>query len=142
MFGLTSWVLWLHVMGAVIWIGGVLFVVTILRPVMQRALPPPDRRQLLKQVSGRMQRVVHVVIALQIITGTLLAWPYLRGGMAMFRGWWGQALLLKLLFVALMIALYLATPRLLVGAKPRLGNWLHFGLLGLGLVVIFIGTLL
>jgi hypothetical protein len=41
-----------------------------------------------------------------------------------------------------MIALYLATPRLLVGAKPRLGNWLHFGLLGLGLVVIFIGSLL
>lgn len=138
----SSWVLWLHVLGAVIWIGGVAFVVSVLRPALQRALDPPERRGVLKHVASRMQRIINLVIALQVITGLLLAWPFLRGGLPVLQSPWGRTLILKVALVVCMIVIYALTPRLLLAGRQRLGSMLHFGLLGLGLVVIFLGTLL
>lgn len=139
----TTWIQWLHILGAVTWVGGIVFVVIILRPVMQKSMPPQERKELLKSVSGRMQRLMNWVIAVQVLTGALLAWPYLRsGGFALLRSWWGQALIWKVALVLVMIVLYVITPRLLVGRSPKLGSKLHYTLIGLGVTIIFLGNFL
>lgn len=137
-----TWVQWLHILGAVMWIGGIIFVVMILRPVMQRQLEPQERKKLLKQVSGRMQAIMNFVIALQVLTGGVLAWRYLSSSPALMGTYWGHTLVTKLVLVALMIALYVATPRLLVGRGPKLGTVFHYVIIGAGVVVIFLGNVL
>lgn len=64
----------LHLAAAVIWLGGMAFVLIALRPVAIVQLPPPARLKLLAAVMGRFFIAVWVSIGTLLLTGgTMLA---------------------------------------------------------------------
>lgn len=77
-FDLWSLVRFLHVAGAVVWVGGQLTLTLIVRPVTARLLSPEDRRHLVGAFGSRFGRLTSwVLIPLLLATG--LALTYHRG---------------------------------------------------------------
>ena len=64
--------LFLHIAGAIFWMGGMAFVVLALRPALHSALQPPQRLPLMVQVLRRFFIVVAVSIVLLLATGVPL----------------------------------------------------------------------
>lgn len=60
----------LHLVGAITWIGGMTFMLWILRPVVTVQLEPPQRLRLMAGVMGRFFPLVWLSIAVLLITGT------------------------------------------------------------------------
>jgi uncharacterized membrane protein len=60
----------LHLAGAITWIGGMTFMLWILRPVVTSQLQPPQRLPLMAGVMGRFFPLVWLSIAALLITGT------------------------------------------------------------------------
>ena len=72
--------LFLHVMGVVVWVGGMFFAYMALRPVAASVLEPPQRLILWAGVFGKFFPWVWASVALILLTGLhMLA---LIGGMA------------------------------------------------------------
>jgi uncharacterized membrane protein len=69
----------LHVLGAVIWVGGMAFAILALRPAAAETLDPPQRLALMGGVFRRFFRILWHVVPIVMLTG----W-------AMWLGWyWG-----------------------------------------------------
>jgi uncharacterized membrane protein len=69
----------LHVLGAVVWVGGMAFALLVLRPAAHEALEPPQRLALMDGVFRRFFRILWHVVPVVLLTG----W-------AMWLGWyWG-----------------------------------------------------
>jgi uncharacterized membrane protein len=60
----------LHLAGAIVWLGGMSFMLWSLRPVAAAQLQPPLRAPLLANVMGRFFPMVWLSIAVLLITGT------------------------------------------------------------------------
>ncbi len=60
---------WLHVMAAVIWIGGNLILAMVIVPYFKHKLPPVQRIQLLTQIGKRFQPVVWGCVLVLLFTG-------------------------------------------------------------------------
>jgi uncharacterized membrane protein len=60
----------LHLASAITWIGGMTFMLWILRPVVTSQLQPPQRLPLMAGVMGRFFPLVWLSIAALLITGT------------------------------------------------------------------------
>ncbi|EMR12292.1 hypothetical protein MPL1_11083 [Methylophaga lonarensis MPL] len=71
----------LHVLAAVIWVGGMFFAYHCLRPVAATQLPPEHRLPLWSMVFKRFFPWVWVSIAVLLVTGTMMIVGL--GGMAM-----------------------------------------------------------
>lgn len=156
---ISFWTLvkWTHVTGAIIWLGGISFVVTVLRPALARLPEIHLRRHVLARVVERMRRVMNVVVVLQVLTGGYMAWNRIGGASLRFwEGSWGLVLLVKIILASVMIALYVVVPRLLLSSpasktcdelqgpplKQKLGHMLHMVLLVLGFTVVFLAKML
>ncbi|HAG50772.1 MAG: hypothetical protein A2X87_01570 [Deltaproteobacteria bacterium GWC2_42_51] len=68
--------LWLHLIAAVIWIGGMLFLVTVLRPVIMSTKkescgPVQETAELISKIHSRFRTIVGVMIGILIITGLI-----------------------------------------------------------------------
>jgi len=75
MLGLWSVVRFLHVLGAIFWVGGQLTVSALVLPIARRQLAGPERADLLRTVGKRLGLLtVAAFIPLQLATGTALAW--------------------------------------------------------------------
>ncbi len=61
---------WIHLLSVVVAIGGTIFMRFVLMPSAQAALTPELRTELHANLVARWKRVVHVCIALLIITGS------------------------------------------------------------------------
>ncbi len=70
----------LHLLSVVVWVGGMFFAWTILRPVAADQLEPPARLKLWRGVFARFFPWVWVSILLILVTGTMMLG--LLGGMA------------------------------------------------------------
>lgn len=68
MIWLQQFVLFLHVLAAVFWIGEILFVALVLGP-LARTLPDEQRRTLLREVGRRALPLVWVAIGVLVVTG-------------------------------------------------------------------------
>jgi len=95
----------LHLVAAIVWLGGMSFLLLALRPVAISQLPPPQRLPLLAAVLKRFFALVWIAIALLLLTGTgmLLA----VGMKAAPMGWHvmlGIGLLMMLIFAHLYFA--------------------------------------
>ena len=95
----------LHLVAAIVWLGGMSFLLLALRPVAISQLPPPQRLPLLAAVLKRFFGLVWIAIALLLLTGTgmLLA----VGMKAAPLGWHlmlGIGLLMMLIFAHLYFA--------------------------------------
>ena len=60
---------WLHILAAVIWIGGMLFLSLVAVPVLRQFETPLVRRDLFRAMARRFRRLVWICIAVLIPTG-------------------------------------------------------------------------
>ncbi len=63
--------LWLHILAAVIWIGGMLFLSLVAVPVMRQVNSPLLRADLFRKMAWRFRRLVWICLAVLILTGTV-----------------------------------------------------------------------
>ncbi len=102
----------LHVLAAMFWLGGMIFLGVVGAPVL-RAVEPPAVRQRVFQVLGeRFRAAGWTAIAILILTGVinlhfrgLLVWSGVLGNPAFWRSTMGTALAVKLAAVAIMVVL-------------------------------------
>ncbi|MDB5913655.1 MAG: hypothetical protein JWP22_2330 [Ramlibacter sp.] len=91
--------LFLHLAGAIFWMGGMAFTVMALRPAVSAQLQPPVRLPLMVQVLRRFFVIVAVSIAVLLLTGIPLLLQAPRG--AAPAGWHvmaGLGIVMMLLF--------------------------------------------
>ena len=99
----------LHVLAALLWLGGMFFLAAVGAPVLRAVQPPELRAQLFRQLGEQFRRVGWIAIAVLLVTGTLnlyfrglLSWQVLGSG-----NFWGSpygiALAWKLGAVAAML---------------------------------------
>jgi uncharacterized membrane protein len=69
----------LHLLAAVIWVGGMIFAHNSLRPAAAQVLEPPLRLELWVQVFRRFFVLVWICIALLLITGYWMLFSYFGG---------------------------------------------------------------
>lgn len=62
-------ILWIHVIAAVIWVGGNLILAMVIVPYFRQNLPPVQRIQLLMQIGKRFEPVVWGCIGVLFFTG-------------------------------------------------------------------------
>jgi uncharacterized membrane protein len=61
----------IHLLGVIVWLGGMFFAYACLRPVAAAQLPPPQRLPLLAAVFGRFFAAVGIAIAAILLSGLL-----------------------------------------------------------------------
>ena len=69
----------LHVLAAVVWVGGMFFAYVCLRPVAAKLLEPPQRLTLWRQVLGRFFVWVWASVALLFLTGYAMVFAVFNG---------------------------------------------------------------
>jgi len=65
---------WLHVLAAITWIGGMLFIALVLVPVTRRLDDPALRTRLVQDAGRRFRAVGWVALAVLVVTGLLNLW--------------------------------------------------------------------
>ena len=60
---------WLHILAAVIWIGGMLFLSLVAVPVLRQVDSPLLRADLFRKMAWRFRRLVWICLAVLILTG-------------------------------------------------------------------------
>ncbi len=121
---LPTLMLWLHILAAVAWVGGMIFLTLVVVPVERRIEDPRLRFDLVNRIGTRFKYLGWGSIAVLIATGTyntlhkVSSWDQLLGT------GYGQTLLVKLVIVAFMFSLSIAHdfflgPRLVEKAKGR-----------------------
>ena len=99
----------IHVISAVIWVGGMLFLALVIAPAT-RHLPPGERAPLFSVIGRRFRVVGWICIGLLIVTGLFnvsargIGWDDVASGQLAGSDF-GRILGLKLLFVAAMLVL-------------------------------------
>lgn len=60
---------WLHLMSAVIWIGGLAFLVMSVTPALRNAVPKEYLKPVIDAVSNRYRKIVGIIMAVILMTG-------------------------------------------------------------------------
>ena len=108
---------WLHVLAAVSWIGGTIFLSVVLAPVLRREPFASQRALLFRSIARRFRAVVWGAIAVLLFTGPPLL--HQRGIPIADPSGWPMILVAKLGLVTLLLCLTL-THDLILG--PRVGR--------------------
>lgn len=102
----------IHVLAAMLWLGGMFFLGVVGAPVLRHIEPAPLRQRLFQELGTRFRRVGWWAIAVLVITGILnlyfRGWLHWKGVLASAAFWAspvGHALAAKLIAVALMISI-------------------------------------
>ena len=100
-----------HVLAALLWLGGMFFLGVVGAPALRRIEPPALRQRLFQELGRRFRTVGWVAIAILVATGVLnlyfrgwLQWSGMLGAPAFWRTALGHALAAKLVAVVTMIA--------------------------------------
>ncbi|MBI5747353.1 MAG: DUF4149 domain-containing protein [Nitrospirae bacterium] len=150
-------VLWVHLIAAMVWIGGMAFLTIIAAPSLKRLAPPEVQPILYKDIGRRFKLVGWICIFVLILTGPLNIYHHITSHMTHegeddFHG----VFVLKLGLVLIMILLSLVHDFVLgplLGEKIREGvtpsrflklivPWMGRVNLILGLIVIYLGLTL
>ena len=148
-------ILWIHVLSAIFWVGGMLFLTVVLAPVLRTETGNPDTYEFFKKVALRFRHGVWVAVLILVLTGALLLSNQITPGMP-FNQWPGVILLkLGLVFVLIVFAglhdLFIGPragalkkkPQISLTAKDhyflKLSLWLARGVLVLGIAVVLTG---
>jgi putative copper resistance protein D len=111
---------WLHVLAAVSWIGGSIFLSVVLVPVLRREPFASQKTALIRTTALRFRPVVWGAIAILLLTGPMLL--HQRGISMMNPSEWPTILSIKLGLVAILL-LFTVTHDLVLG--PRVGQILQ-----------------
>jgi len=93
---------WVHILAAVIWIGGMLFLSLVAVPVLRQVESPLLRMDLFRAMARRFRRLVWICIAILVLTGignVLFSGNTLPGSAYM------KVLQIKLVLVAILVGL-------------------------------------
>lgn len=119
---------WLHVMAAILWVGGNVTISLLVQPVLRRHLEPGPRLMLYREIGRRFTWVQWGSWAVLLATGGHKLWG-LRTTPEIFHGLFGKILSVKLALVVVMGALsllhtYRWGPRLIAAgpAHPDYGQ--------------------
>jgi putative copper export protein len=99
-----------HVLAALLWLGGMFFFALVGAPVLRRLEPPALRARIFAELGQAFRTVGWIAIAVLLVTGALNLYlaGLLRGGLIESPAFWstpyGRALAWKLAAVAVMIA--------------------------------------
>ena len=100
----------IHVLAALLWLGGMLFLGVVGAPVLRAIEPPALRQRLFNELGRRFRTVGWIAIAALVVTGVLmlrarglLHWSGVFGSAAFWRTTLGLALAAKLATVVTMI---------------------------------------
>lgn len=69
-------ILWLHVLAAITWIGGMLFIALVLVPVTRRLEDPTVRTRLVQETGRRFRTVGWIALTVLVVTGLLNLWSH------------------------------------------------------------------
>jgi putative copper resistance protein D len=69
-------VLWLHVVAAITWIGGMLFIALILVPVTRRLEDQTLRARLVRETGLRFRTLAWIALGVLVVTGLLNLWMH------------------------------------------------------------------
>jgi copper resistance protein D len=94
---------WVHVLAAVVWLGGMVFLSVVLMPVFRRGTFGADRRILFQALVRRFRIVVWIMIGILVLSGPLLISS--RTGTLEEPEAWRSVLHLKLWLVAGLVLL-------------------------------------
>ena len=101
-----------HVLAALLWVGGMLFIGIVAAPVLRAIEPAALRQQLFQRLGLRFRSIGWAALALLVVTGTInlyyrgwLSWDGALANPAFWRTAAGHALGAKLLAVGILIAL-------------------------------------
>src|SRR5690606_5211918 len=98
MIDIWTVVRFLHVVGAIVWVGGQLTVTLIVLPPAHRLLSVPDRAQVLRNVGRRFALVTFAMfLPVQITTGVLLAVRHGVTWTSLSEPGYGRVLIVKVL---------------------------------------------
>lgn len=138
---LWSLVRFLHVAGAIVWVGGQLTLALVVTPVARRQLAPPEVVALMRPMGVRFAAVANaVVLPVLVATGIALAWH--RGvtfDSFSFPGY-GRTLGIKIGFVVASVALAALHGVLSVQGRRREARALSMAGLGASLVIVLLAT--
>ena len=102
----------IHILAAMLWLGGMFFLGVVGAPLLRAIGPPPLRQRLFQDLGTRFRRVGWWSIAVLVVTGTInlhyrgwLHWSAVLGSADFWRTNVGRALGAKLLVVALMVTI-------------------------------------
>ncbi len=113
---MMSGLVWLHLLAAVSWIGGTIFLSLVLAPSYRALASKPDAGVLFRTTAKRFRLVVWGAAALLVLTGPLLV---LSHGWSLFEPVrWPSLLGIKLSLVALLLLMTLAHD-LVLGPRVR-----------------------
>ena len=134
---------WLHVIAAMTWIGGMVVFVAAVMPYF-RQRPEEERARFLGWFGARFRVVSWWCFAILIATGTFNLWARgVRPGDILRPEWratsFGSLALLKLTLVAIAIAVSTAHERI---TAKHWARWMGRGLLLLGLAVVAVAIML
>jgi len=100
---------WLHLVAAVVWVGGMTFLALVVVPALRSPTPLEGRVEVVHRTGVRFRRIGWIALAVLVVTGVLNLW--LRGvGLAtlLAGSFWatafGKTLAVKLVLVALMVS--------------------------------------
>ena len=122
---LDTIVLWVHILAAISWVGGMIFVAFILGPFVRRAVPPESRTLLMAAVGKRFSVLGWSAIFTLVCTGIYNAVRFLGSWNALFDTTFGHLLLVKIGLVAVMIVLSSAHDFFLGPRQRNLGRLAH-----------------
>ena len=114
---MTVLLVWLHLLAAISWIGGTIFLSVVLVPVLKREPFASQKALLFRTIAMRFRVVVWGAIAVLLFTGPLLL--HQRGIPIADPSGWPMVLVVKLGLVAILLLLTL-THDLIIG--PRVGR--------------------
>lgn len=117
---MTVLLVWLHLLAAVSWISGTIFLSVVLAPVLKREPFASQKALLFRTIARRFRAVVWGAIAVLLFTGPLLL--HQRGIPIAHPSGWPMILAVKLGLVAILFLLTL-THDLIIG--PRVGKILQ-----------------
>ena len=102
----------IHVLAAMLWLGGMFFLGVVGAPVLRAVEPPPLRQRLFQELGSRFRTAGWWAIAILVCTGVInlyyrgwLHWDGALGSPAFWRTGVGHALAVKLIAVACMISI-------------------------------------
>ena len=105
----TFWLQWLHLLAAMVWVGGQLALPLVITPVLRRNFQPPQRTELIAEMGVRFRPFAWIALAVLLATGLRSAVLVYGGFPGFVEGLsetgYGRILQAKLLLVMVIIAL-------------------------------------
>lgn len=133
-----TFVMWLHLLAAMVWIGGMVFVLLVLEPGRRG---DPGRVGLLEFAEIRFRTIRWVSIVTLAVTGffNLLH----EGGSSRLESSWGGVLMLKLFLFLVAVGLTVVHDFILSPTRRSAApHWLNQAILGVGLLIVLVGVVL